>query len=181
MHYAAIADPPTLQLGDHSSREGALPPEIGISTNKMSNQLPALTWFLQKVPQYLVFEGATMVEDHFLQKAAFLLASAIGYMALQLAAITCHTAYFHVETGNLALMVSASLEFLAKNEQPDDLISPLRLLLSLFLSGGGFHYLCPVHVFKDSVKFTAGIHENHLFYNLKSQEPLLGTPDMLRD
>ena len=65
----------------------------GISPSREPSRQPILAMSLHRVLQYLVFEGVTMEEDHFLQPAVFLFALATGYRASQLAAVTRHPSF----------------------------------------------------------------------------------------
>ena len=112
-----------------------------------------------------------MEEDHFLQRAFFLLALATGFRSSQLAAVTRHPSFSKLERDCSALTLSPSPTFLAKNERADDMLGPLRI--PSFLEGGHPHPLCPVRAFKDYVERTEGVPADHLFYNSKSRTPLL--------
>lgn len=85
-------------------------------------------------------------------------------------AITRHATFTALEPDNLALTVSPSPKFLAKNEQVDEMLGPLRI--TSFLVRDEVHLLCPVHSFKDNIECTEGVSDDHLFYNSKFRKHL---------
>ena len=169
-HHAALADP--LHFGmDIQVPQRALSLVLkGIGASREPKRPPVLAWSLHRVLQYLAFEGITMGEEHFLQRAVFLLALATGYRASQLAAVTRHSSFSKLEEDFSALTLSPSPTFLAKNERADAMIGPVRI--PSFLEGGRPHPLCPVRAFQDYVGRTEGVSEDHLFYNSTSRNPL---------
>lgn len=63
-----------------------------------------------------------------------------------------------------------SQTFIAKNEQVDELVGPLKI--PLHVVKGRPHPLRPVCAFKNYMEHTEGASENHLFYNSKTQKLL---------
>ena len=169
-HYAALADPLRFGLGIRVPQRALSLLLKGISSSREPRRQPVLSWSLHRVLQYLTFEGITMGEEHFLQRAVFLLALATGYRASQLAAVTRHPSFSKLEEDFSALTLAPSPTFLAKNEQADDMLGPITI--PSFLEGGRPHPLCPVRAFKEYVERTEGVSEDHLFYNSKSRNPL---------
>lgn len=91
----------------------------GINTSREPRWQPVLVWSFHRALQYLTFEGVTLEESHLLQQAIFLLALAMDYRASQLAALTHHPSFAHMEGDNTVLALAPSTTFLAKNEQAD--------------------------------------------------------------
>ncbi|XP_076065921.1 uncharacterized protein LOC143039577 [Oratosquilla oratoria] len=169
-HYAALADPLYFGMNITVPQRARNLLMKGIRASREPRRQPVLAWSLHRVLQYLTFEGTIMEEEHFLQRAVFLLALATGYRASQLAAITRHQSFSKLEEDCSALTLAPSPTFLAKNEQADDMIGPIRI--PSFLEEGNPHPLCPVRAFQDYVERTEGVSEDHLFYNSKSRNPL---------
>ena len=169
-HYAALADPLYFALGIKVPERTLKLFKRGLRAGAAPSRAPTPAWSLHRALHYLAFEGVVMEEDHFLQRATFLLALASGYRASQLAALSRHEAFARIERDMTAVTLSPSPTFLAKNEQADDLIGPLRI--PSFLRDGGPHPLCPVRAFKDYIECTEGASKDHLFYNSRSGKPL---------
>lgn len=96
---------------------------------------------MHRVLQHLIFDGVPLEESHLFQRAAFLLALVIGYRASQLAALTKHSSFSHLEEDSLSLTLTPLPNFLVKNEQGNNLISLIRI--PTFLEDEGPHPFCP--------------------------------------
>lgn len=129
-----------------------------------------MEWSLHKVLHYLSFEGVDISTTLSLHRAVFLLALATGNRSSQLAALTCHPSYTCWAPDTSSVMVTPSPAVIAKNEQADALISPLRI--PAFLEEGHPHPHCSVQVLADYVEHTEGVSADNLFYNPKTQTPL---------
>ncbi|KAK8394259.1 hypothetical protein O3P69_006450 [Scylla paramamosain] len=90
--------------------------------------------------------------------------------ASQLAALTRHDAFASVAEDGASLRLTPSPTFLAKNEQADSLIGPIKI--PSLLQSGTPHPLCPVAAFKAYVARTQDLFKDHLFYASRSARPL---------
>ncbi|KAK3868519.1 hypothetical protein Pcinc_026094 [Petrolisthes cinctipes] len=70
-----------------------------------------------------------------------------------------------------SLTVSPSPSFLAKNEQSDDLLRPLKI--PSFDPSGNPHHLCLVNTTKAYIDATPDVSWDHLFFNPLSGRPLV--------
>ncbi|MPC46628.1 hypothetical protein E2C01_040351 [Portunus trituberculatus] len=127
-HSAALPDPLYFGLSITMEERALTLLRRGIRATTMPARRGAPQWSLHKVLHYVTFDGISQLqEQHYLQRAIFLLALATGYRASQIAALTRHPSFTTIDSNGKAVTLTPSPSFLAKNEQADNLIGPLRV------------------------------------------------------
>lgn len=169
-HHTVLVDPLRFGLGITVPQRELTLLLWGIRTSRPVRRPPLLEWSLHKVLTHLSFEGATIDTTLSLQTAVFLLARASGYRSSQLVAFTRHPAFTHWSTNGMAVTITPSPTFMAKSEQADSLIGPLRI--PALLKNDQHLPLCPVKALSDYIDRTRGVSTDYLFYNPRSQKAL---------